>query len=63
MHRWLVLKNRDHEALYILTKISGSLIKEDFVDTYLDLEDLRATKISGNISAVSEFMKWKYVER
>ena len=39
--RWLVMKGRDQEALMVLSRINQQTYTETFVDTCIELEELR----------------------
>ena len=60
------MKHRDQEALLILSKINYNSKKEYFVDTILELEDLRAATSKGTektLVILLKFFKWKYFSR
>ncbi len=60
-------KKRDQEALMVLSKINRHSKNETFVDTYLELENLRESikMASGSkfLLTVKEFCQWKYIYR
>ena len=57
------MKNRDQEALHVLSNINYDSVKANFVDTYLDLEDLREARRTTSSNVLSQFLKWKYLTR
>ena len=57
------MKNRDQEALRVLSLISYDSVKEYFVDTYLELEDLREARRAVNGNVLSHVLKCKYFTR
>ena len=57
------MHNRDQEALLVLSKINYSSVKESFIDTYMDLEDLKEAKKTENRNVLSQFLKWRYIRR
>ena len=57
------MKNRDQEALRVLSLISYDSVKEYFVDTYLELEDLREARRAVNGNVLSQILKCKYFTR
>ena len=57
------MKNRDQEALHVLSNINYDSVKVNFVDTYLDLEDLREARRTTSSNVLSQFLKWKYLTR
>ena len=57
------MHNRDQEALLVLSKINYSSVKESFIDTYMDLEDLKEAKKTKNRNVLSQFLKWRYIRR
>ena len=60
---WLVKKNRDQEALSVLSKINSHPGNVTFVDTYIELEELKDSvrKFSG--TKLRELFQWKYIYR
>ena len=60
------MKHRNHEALSVLTKINYHSNTEYFVDTCMELEDLRNTTsidTSKTLKALRKFFKLKYLRR
>ena len=57
------MKNRDQEALCVLSFISYDSVKEYFVDTYLELEDFREARRAVNGNVLSQVLKCKYFTR
>ena len=61
--RWLVKRGREKEALAVLSWINGHN-KEKFVDTVLELKELRestAVKSTQSFSvAIKQIFRWKY---
>ena len=55
-------KQRDNEALIVLSKINHHFQKETFADTILELEELKSS-INGNLNISTQFkelFKYKY---
>ena len=57
-----MLKKRDQEAFNIFS-INQNSTGENFVDTYLDFEDLKEAKTKDSKNIIVQFMKWKYIGR
>ena len=58
-----MLKKRDQEAFNIFSMINQNSTGENFVDTYLDFEDLKEAKTKDSKNIIVQFMKWKYIGR
>lgn len=67
-YRWLVTKQRDQEALLVLSKINWQSQENTFIDTYIELEELKESasidsKKSKYRVLLREMSKWKYISR
>ena len=57
------MKNRKQEAFAVFSLINQNSTRENFVDTYIDFEDLKEAKMRDNRSILKQFMRWKYIRR
>lgn len=60
--RWLVTKHREKEAHFILSKINHQSQLDRYVDTDIELEELKEASGQGR-AAFKEILKWKYMSR
>ena len=57
------MKNRKQEAFAIFSLINQNSIGENFVDTYIDFEDLKEAKTRDSRNILKQFTRWKYIRR
>ena len=55
--RWLVKRGREKEALAVLSQINGHNSKEEFVDTVLELKELRESTTVDSVRTFSIALK------
>ena len=56
-------KKRDQEALLILTKLNRHSGRITFVDTCLELEELKNSTKTSLSNRLQELLQWKYIYR
>ena len=60
--RWLILKRREKEAHLILAKINQQSQKDECMETYFELEELKEAAAASKAS-FKEVLQWQYISR